>query len=236
MGYEITMGTVKSKDYFVPQNRERFMILGVKSSKVNREIKFPDLYIETPFTVKDAIADLETIEPAQTVEEDEKPYKIPLGKTRMQCYYRSEIKKDSIYNHINTASEPLSKKRFEEIKKTDGKNFHSLSAELKDITYTDASRTQYTVYLRLDYDAPSPTVINVRKSMWQHPTKAVALSIREAARLQSFTDTYIFKGSKDKQYQQIGNAVPPLMARAVAEQILYYLDDNPDKYLKDEFL
>ena len=236
MGYEITMGTVKSKDYFVPQNRERFMILGVKSSKVNREIKFPDLYTETPFTVKDAIADLETIEPVQTVEDDEKPYKIPLGKTRMQSYYRSEIKEDSVYNHINTASEPLSKKRFEEIKKTDGKNFHSLSSELKDITYTDASRTQYTVYLRLDYDAPSPTVINVRKSMWQHPTKAIALSIREAARLQSFKDNYIFKGSKDKQYQQIGNAVPPLMARAVAERILYYLGDKPDKYLKEEFL
>ena len=72
--------------------------------------------------------------------------------------------------------------------------------------------------------------------MWQHPTKAVALSIREAARLQSFKDHYIFKGSKDKQYQQIGNAVPPLMARAVAEQILYYLGDEPDKYLKEEFL
>ena len=234
--YKIDKKTVKSKDYFVPQKRERFMMLGVKSDKVAEEIKFPEPYTESSFTVKDAIADLEAINPVQTVEDYEQPYQIPLGKTCMQDYYRSGMKKDVIYNHVNTASEPLSRQRFEEIKKTDGKNFHSLSTELKEISYTDSSRTQYTVYLRLDYNAPSPTVINVRKSMWQHPTKAVALSIREAARLQSFKDDYVFKGSKDKQYQQIGNAVPPLMARAIAEQVLYYLGEKPNSYLKDVFL
>ena len=236
LGYKITLGTVHSNHYFVPQKRQRFMILGVKSDVTKcDEITFPKKYTENDFTVRDAISDLEKISPSQNVEENELPYNVALNKTLMQKYYRSEINKNILYNHINTASEPLSRKRFEEIKKNEGKNFHSLSAELKEVSYTDASRTQNTVYLRLDYDIPSPTVINVRKSMWQHPTKAVALSIREAARLQSFKDDYVFKGSKDKQYQQIGNAVPPLMARAMAEQILYYLGEEPIHYLKNEF-
>jgi DNA (cytosine-5)-methyltransferase 1 len=236
LGYKITLGTVHSNHYFVPQKRQRFMILGVKSSvTVCDEIKFPERCTEKDFTVRDAIGDLEKIDPTKKVEENKLFYNVELNKTVMQNYYRSGMKENLVYNHINTDSEPLSKQRFEEIKKRKGKNFHSLSTELQEVSYSDASRTQNTIYLRLDYDVPSPTVINVRKSMWQHPTKAIALSIREAARLQSFKDNYIFKGSKDKQYQQIGNAVPPLMARAMAEQILYYLGEEPEQYLKDEF-
>lgn len=70
--------------------------------------------------------------------------------------------------------------------------------------------------------------------MWQHPKKPVALSIREVARLQSFKDDFLFIGAKDKQYQQIGNAVPPLLARAVAEQMLICLGTKPKEWLKNE--
>ncbi|MFB8736339.1 DNA cytosine methyltransferase [Bacillus sp. SL00103] len=78
-------------------------------------------------------------------------------------------------------------------------------------TYTDHSRTQNTIYRRLAYNEPSDTVLNARKSMWVHPVIDRAISIREAARLQSFQDSYKFCGSKDSQYQQIGNAVPPCL-------------------------
>ena len=104
-----------------------------------------------------------------------------------------------------------------------GQNFHNLDNNLKS-TYTDASRTQNTIYLRLEYDKPSGTVVNVRKSMWIHPTLNRAVSVREAARLQSFPDSFIFCGTKDKQYQQVGNAVPPLMAQAIADDVAGVLD------------
>ena len=107
--------------------------------------------------------------------------------------------------------------RFKVLKQ--GQNFHALSEELKKNTYTDTTRTQNTIYLRLNYDEPSGTVVNVRKSMWIHPTQDRAVSIREAARLQSFPDSFIFIGTKDKQYQQVGNAVPPFMANAIAEKL-----------------
>ena len=112
--------------------------------------------------------------------------------------------------------------RFRALKQ--GQNFHALDNELKTNTYTDASRTQNTIYLRLNYDEPSGTVVNVRKSMWIHPELDRAITVREAARLQSFPDAFVFVGSKDSQYQQVGNAVPPLLAKGIARTIISNLE------------
>ena len=110
--------------------------------------------------------------------------------------------------------------RFKALKS--GENFHDLDPALK-TTYSNADRTQNTIYMRLKYNEPSGTVVNVRKSMWIHPELDRAISIREAARLQTFPDSFIFEGTKDSQYQQVGNAVPPYLARAIAESILAVL-------------
>ncbi|MEW4327062.1 DNA cytosine methyltransferase [Rossellomorea marisflavi] len=222
-GYKITSGVLNSSDYGVPQKRNRFIIMGVINSKT--EIELPTKTTPQPFTVEDAIKDLEDIPPQKWVEgynEEIYDYRGINFDSTLRKYYRQASKINVLPNHINTNSSSLIQKRFDEIRKTNGKNFHSLSIELQS-TYEDASRTQNTVYLRLSYDKPSPTVINVRKSMWQHPTKARALSIREAARLQSFQDWFVFHGRKDEQYQQVGNAVPPLLAKAIAEKLLFYL-------------
>ena len=237
LGYDTKSDVMMASDFYTPQNRSRFMILGIRDGFIkNRPVKLPQKVEsdQIPFTVFDAIGDLEKINPTTEVSDYILSYK-PQCSPRMQSYYRAGMLESVIYNHINTASEPLSRRRFKELKDLDGKNFHSLSEELKEISYTDGSRTQNTVYLRLKYNEPSPTVINVRKSMWQHPENAVALSIREAARLQSFKDNFIFKGTKDKQYQQIGNAVPPLLARAVAEQLLFIIGEEPIQKLRTEF-
>ncbi|HHQ5399179.1 TPA: DNA cytosine methyltransferase, partial [Enterobacter kobei] len=73
-----------------------------------------------------------------------------------------------------------------------------------------------------------------RKSMWIHPIHDRALSIREAARLQTFPDSFVFYGVKDSQYQQIGNAVPPILAKALAQQLCSFLDHgiaaHPDTF------
>ncbi|WP_435051788.1 DNA cytosine methyltransferase [Bacillus pumilus] len=236
LGYDVTSGVLNSSDFFVPQKRHRFIFMGLRKEKsVNGEISLPKPGNNISFTVEDAIKDLYFIQPNKNVSDDEQVYDVKNGSTNMQKYYRSGLMKKVIYNHVNTDSKPLSKKRFEEISKNGGRNFHSLSEELKNITYTDASRTQNTIYLKLDYKQASPTVVNVRKSMWQHPSKAEAISIREAARLQSFRDNYRFVGSKDKQYQQIGNAVPPLLARAVAESMLIQMGIIPKNLVIDEF-
>ena len=121
-----------------------------------------------------------------------------------------------ISNHIVPRSRDKAKARFTALK--EGENFHNLDNGLKDNYAVPDS-----IYLRLDRNRPSGTVINVRKSMWIHPTIDRAISVREAARLQSFPDRFVFKGTKDAQYQQVGNAVPPLMAKGIAETLLKYL-------------
>ncbi|PEQ81380.1 DNA cytosine methyltransferase [Bacillus cereus] len=237
LGYSIDSGVLTASDFGVPQRRNRFMILGVKKDILSGDqtVKLPTRIFSVPHTTYDAIGDLENIPPQHEIAEYiPQHYKIYSGLTSLQYYYQCGNECGEIYNHINTKSEDLSLQRFQAIKNTNGKNFHSLSEDLK-TTYADTARTQNTIYLRLKYDEPSPTVVNVRKSMWNHPKNAVAISIREAARLQSFRDNFKFCGTKDQQYQQIGNAVPPLMARAVAEQILKLFNDKPNITIQNEF-
>ena len=78
-------------------------------------------------------------------------------------------------------------------------------------------------YRRLKNDEPSVTIKHAYKSMIIHPDYNRCLSIREVARLQSFPDNYIFKNSKTSQYQQLANAVPPLLSKALSEKVEKYL-------------
>ncbi|HPC09658.1 MAG TPA: DNA (cytosine-5-)-methyltransferase [archaeon] len=86
-----------------------------------------------------------------------------------------------------------------------------------------------TYYSRLNFNKPSYTITThfhrLPNSANLHPYQNRMISIREGARLQSFKDNYIFYGSKTSQYKQIGNAVPPLLARAIAEKIKPYLNN-----------
>lgn len=216
-GYVIDSGVLCAADFGAPQKRMRFVVMGVKKS-VNPKIALPNGHIEADeyLTVHDAIADLEDVAPVVELNDDigqklgEPPQNIsPLG--------RKLRNSDILYNHIVTQSSNIALERFAAIRQ--GQNFHSLSNEMKENTYTDASRTQNTIYLRLDYNEPSGTVVNVRKSMWIHPVHDRAISVREAARLQTFPDSFVFTGTKDSQYQQVGNAVPPILAKAIAKKM-----------------
>lgn len=222
-GYSITSGVLDASRFGVPQKRNRFMMLGILNS--SNIIELPEGDNEIHNVVRDAIEDLENILPQTKIDSYNPKVYVSSSEKDLNRYYREGMEPNEIYDHINTESSKLILERYKNILKNGGKNFHSLPDDLKS-TYADASRTQNTVYLRLNYDEPSPTVINVRKSMWQHPTKARAISIREAARLQSFQDKFVFEGRKDERYQQIGNAVPPLLAKAIANKILNYLQDE----------
>lgn len=223
LGYEINGKVLNAASFGVPQNRERFIMIGVKGGEAKAEVCLPEELIDNPsyyVTVKQAISDLVKYEPTVgSMDEVQKRQYLPV----INSFYRKLVLSDmgkEIFNHVCTETRDTAKKRFEMIKQ--GKNFHSLPEELKS-TYENPERTQNTIYKRLVYDLPSDTVVNVRKSMWIHPELNRAVSAREAARLQSFPDNYIFFGTKDSVYQQIGNAVPPVLGRAVAEKVLEIL-------------
>lgn len=222
--YVIDSGVLCAADFGAPQKRMRFVVVGIKRS-ISARIALPHGFFDKGKyrKVRDAIGDLEDVEPVYDLSEDINGIKL---KQLDKVGELASSLRDSEYlkNHIITRTTETAMKRFKAIKQ--GKNFHSLDDSLIKNTYTDPSRTQNTIYLRLDYDAPCGTVVNVRKSMWIHPTKDRAISVREAARLQTFPDSFVFCGTKDKQYQQVGNAVPPIMAKAIAEKLAQILDDS----------
>ena len=174
-------------------------------------------------TVRDAISDLEEVIPVVDLEEDKDG--IPISfKENLGELAAALRNSNTLRNHMITKTTDTAMERFKVLKQ--GQNFHALDDSLKTNTYTDVTRTQNTIYLRLNYDEPSGTVVNVRKSMWIHPTLDRAISVREAARLQTFPDSFVFCGSKDKQYQQVGNAVPPIMAKSIAKKLAQTLTKN----------
>lgn len=215
-------GTVNAEWFGVPQERRRYIIIGIRKDvyeKAGREIKLPEAPEELKVnTVGDALDDLAEYEPGYEVSEGECSYEEQEKISSYAAMMREGS--TSVKNHITTKTTKKALERFKKIKQ--GKNFHSLDLEDKD-TYSKPERTQNTIYLRLDPKKPSGTVVNVRKSMWIHPDLDRAITVREAARLQSFPDTFEFVGSKDSQYQQVGNAVPPLLAKGIADLLAKYL-------------
>ena len=227
-GYVMTSDVLCAADFGAPQKRMRFVLMGVKRS-ISETIALPKgRFKDGEYrTVRDAIEDIEDVPPVFSLADD-----VGIQVEEVATGELGTLLRDSqtLRNHITTSTTATAMERFKALKQ--GENFHSLDDSLK-TTYTDASRTQNTIYLRLSYDEPSGTVVNVRKSMWVHPTLDRAISVREAARLQTFPDSFVFCGTKDKQYQQVGNAVPPIMAKAIAKKIAKLLkkqqnagDDN----------
>lgn len=216
-GYSINSGVLCAADFGAPQKRERFVVMGIKKS-ISAVVFLPSRKIKDGHykTVHDAIYDLEDVPPVYDLADDVQGIQL---EHKEQLSSVAQQLRDSyiLKNHIITKTTDVAMARFKALHQ--GENFHSLEESLKTNTYTDVKRTQNTIYLRLNYNEPSGTVLNVRKSMWIHPTLDRAISIREAARLQTFPDSFVFCGSKDKQYQQVGNAVPPIMAKAIAKQL-----------------
>ncbi|MBW5444743.1 DNA cytosine methyltransferase [Cohnella sp. CFH 77786] len=218
--YHICDDVLNAAWFGAPQLRERYIAVGLRSDlDIQSELPAAEFSADNYRTVYDAIKDLETVEPSYSIEDLE----VPLSNDYQRTELTDELRNSGILrNHIATDTREVAKKRFEALGQ--GQNFHDLDRTLIEDTYTNPERTQNSIYLRLEYNKPSGTVTNVRKSMWIHPVLHRAISIREAARLQTFPDSFVFVGTKDSQYQQVGNAVPPIMAKAIACKLAQLLD------------
>jgi DNA (cytosine-5)-methyltransferase 1 len=227
-GYSLTKGVLSAVSFGVPQKRMRFVIMGVKKT-ITESVQLPSgTFSENAYrSVFDAISDIECVDTTTNAAEGETGIALPAYSGQIGVLGRMLRDSNTLYNHVSTETTPEALKRFKAIQQ--GDNFHSLDTELK-ANYSDPTRTQNTIYLRLKYDEPSGTVVNVRKSMWIHPLLNRALSVREAARLQTFPDSFVFFGTKDSQYQQVGNAVPPMLAQVIAEHLSRYLDSSKASY------
>lgn len=210
-GYKTNHFVLNSADYGVPQKRNRLFIIG---SLHGIEVGAPEKTTRKHISVAQALRDLPTLENGHSV--DEREYG-SAARTNYAKTVRNQLKKSR--NHLVTFNAPHIIERYSHIPQ--GGNWESIPAHLMK-NYADASRCHTGIYRRLKEDEPSIVIGNFRKNMLVHPWQDRGLSVREAARLQSFPDSFNFSGSIGFQQQQVGNAVPPLLAKAIFKNILKY--------------
>jgi len=207
LGYIVSYRVLKSSDYGVPQSRERTFIIGSKTLAFNFDVL---KRINKTVTVKEAISDLHYLNSGEGVVVSDY-VKEP------QSIYQKKMRSGSkkIFNHTATAHSRIALKKLSLIPPEKGKEY--LPKELL------GKQKFKTTWGRLEWNNVSPTIdtrfdtpSNGKNS---HPELNRAITPREAARIQSFPDSFEFLGGKTEICRQIGNAVPPLLAKTVADAI-----------------
>lgn len=212
LGYTVTDALLTASDYGVPQHRNRYIMVG---NKHGIDFMFPEKR-DRVNTVADAISDLPPLANGQM--EETMSYAIPVSKASEYARQMRKGSRRSRQNYVSRNADYVIE-RYKYIKQ--GQNWEAIPNELMQ-NYKNKNNCHSGIYKRLMQDKPSVVISNYRKNMLIHPWQDRGLSVREAARLQSFPDSFIFKGTLMDIQQQIGNAVPPLLANHVFKQILSY--------------
>ena len=211
LGYSVNFSVLNAADYGVPQDRRRAVFIGkLGDSKVALPAQ-----CERHVTIADAIYDLPFIHSGEGNEESEYDKK-PISDYQKAMRGSSTV----LHNHIATKHSSLALRRLAMIPKGAGKEILPAEERTKSIysgTWSRMIEDSISVTITTRYDTPS-------SGRFTHPILDRCITTREAARLQSFPDSFIFYGSKTSQMKQVGNAVPPLLAKAIAEQIK--IDNN----------
>lgn len=197
-------------DHGVAQDRARLFVLATRCPLSPRQL--PNSRRGKQWTVRDAIGDLPELKNGASAN------CLPYQAEATSAYARRlRGRRTKSMNHLVTRNAPLVVKRYRFV--PPGGNWSDIPAQLMR-NYEDRFRCHTGIYHRLRPDEPSVVIGNYRKNMLIHPEQDRGLSVREAARIQSFPDWYEFMGSIGFQQQQVGNAVPPLLAEAVFRRIV----------------
>lgn len=204
LGYKVAWAVENAADYGVPQHRKRLLVVGSRvatprlprathASPDSDDVRNGKLL---PWrTVRDAIADLP---------------KIASGKVDLLDEY-----------HAARNQAPIVLERLRHIK--EGQSHRNLPRHLRLDCHKD-HKGHPDVYGRMRWDAPSPTLTggctNLTKGRFGHPSQHRSITLREAMCIQTFPRKTVLKGTKDRMQLQVGNAVPPLLARQIAGVVL----------------
>ncbi len=216
LGYNITKKVLNAVDFGVPENRERVFIVGIRND-LNIDWDFPVPQTTSHLSIKDAISDLPPVKEGEEI----KTYTV-LPQNAYQTLMRNGS--NNITCHFCGKYGDKIRTVIKNVQQGQGKDdFNKLITEGKvDKKYKLTSGYANT-YGRLIEDQPCTTITNNLATpsglRCIHYEQDRALTPREGARIQSFPDWFAFKGDKTNITTQIGNAVPPLLAMALAKQI-----------------
>ena len=223
LGYNNTeYWILNAADYGVPQKRKRVFVVGSKSQKkiIPPKPTHGQTQLERYTTVWDVLSDLPTIPSGHKISSSIKYRHTAKNSLQKELRNRSNIVK----NHTVTINNDLVIERFKCVPQ--GGNWQDIPKKKmsRNGQYKNMHYTHSGIYRRLSANEPSVTITNFRKSMLIHPTQNRLLSVREAARLQTFPDTFEFHGTLSSMQQQVSDAVPVNLAMAVAKSMLKHVD------------
>lgn len=256
LGYTVQHKILFAGHYGVPQMRFRTIFIGIRKQDAYIEfpepefnamavanftgakelcIKLPPLFAQTlqkHTSVWDAISDLPEISNGYSIDDIRKYASKPKG--WYQELMRSKSKE--LRNHVSSGIGKVNLERLLHIPQ--GGSWRDIPFEMLPAGLKRARRSDHTKrYGRLHPDGLCSTILTKCDPHWGsffHPTQDRIISVREAARIQSFPDDYVFTGNVTQQYEQVGNAVPPLLARAMGNKVreLLKINFNGDKTKK----
>lgn len=260
INYTVVVWELNAANYGVPQNRERIFIVG---NKEGVDIAAPPITHYLPSEKKMLNGKAKTLKPAINVQKaiGDLP-RLKAGEGQEETTYKTKPKNDFqkesrgdlniLYNHVTMVHTKRVIERYEQILK--GFALEEISEEFrvrKRNGNGELSNSEYNSnYRHLRPNMIAYTIPASFYSNFVHPMQPRNITSREAARLQSFPDNYIFKGKRTQissnllkqlgkehenflsQYNQIGNAVPPLLAKAIANRIFSFLEDTKKKRKK----
>lgn len=229
IGYEkVFIKTLDASDYGVPQRRKRVIFLGTRDD-IDIVLNHPESIHSLKITAKEALDDLKNIAIGSKVEEYinkcTSGYQNISREGRTPNNSGKFIKSEKLTNHETSKHTQLVLERFSLLKQGDDfkKIFSNLSEDQQERYQTRKHNCR-----RMLPNEPSPTVLTLPDDMI-HYSKDRILTVREMARLQSFDDSFEFLGKRTTggilrkqetpQYTLVGNAVPPLLAKAIASEI-----------------
>lgn len=223
LGYQVDFRVLKAEQYGVPQERRRVVFIG---NRTGEPITFPEAThgpgLLPYVTVADAISDLPKLANGQAWTSD-------AYRTVAKSGYQKELRRDSpgVRNHAAPKLAHINEERMRHIPR--GGSWRDIPVDLLPRGMKAARRCDHTKrYGRLDWEGLSSTILTKCDIHWGayiHPDQDRSLTVREAARFQSFPDWFTFEGSKTEGFIQVGNAVPPLLGRAIGETLLGVRDE-----------
>lgn len=233
IGYVPYAGVVNAADYGVPQSRRRLLIVGFDQSGTGpsgRDFKVEDLMgpkTDRPTSVWEAIGDLPALDAGQGM--DPMPYatdRLLALRAQTQCngYFESmltETNGNPLTAHVARPHNARDLRDFSRLRPGENSKQAIERGESMEFPYNrDVFQDKYN---KLDPTKPSRTVLAHMSRdglMYIHPEQNRSLTPREAARLQSFPDSFHFPVPRTHQYRLIGNAVPPMLAERLAQGII----------------
>lgn len=227
--YDIAHEVINAKDYGIPQNRERLFLIGNRIG-VDSEKIFANILMKkrASFTLEKAISDLpplgvKKIKNNSSLENREVGFFKTEYEYKIDEYYKfinGDKRIEHVYNHKNRYNNDRDIEIFTRLPQG-ANSLHPSIAEI--MPYKTRNHIFKDKYFKLRYDDICKTITSHMKfdcNMYIHPTQSRGLSAREAARIQTFPDDFVFYGAQNSWYMQIGNAVPVKLAKIIGGEII----------------